>query len=455
VFLFIFLPVVLFLNRLVRIQWKNIILLVASLLFYAWGEPVYVVLMMVSMTMNYGLALWIDRNTRPLNRQMLAGLAVALNLGFLIYFKYIGFLLRIFCRVTHVSISIPVVALPIGISFYTFHAISYVIDVYRGQVRANKSLIQVALYISLFSQLIAGPILRYKDIREQINSRKESWSLFNQGVRLFIYGLSKKVIIANFAGEIADSIFGMNYRLLSMPTAWLGVAAYTAQIFFDFSGYSTMAIGLGKMFGFTFMENFNYPYISTSIREFWQRWHISLSTWFRDYLYIPLGGNRKGKAWTIFNQCLVFGICGVWHGASFAFVVWGLYHGALLGLEKLSTVKEIQARMPRPILWGFTLLLVMVGWVLFRVEKLHDAVVYLSQMAGWGNGTFRYGVSSLQGIILGAAVLFSIPWHRLAVIRVLSPAKGYLRGVGCMLLLAVDVILLSSSTYNPFIYLRL
>jgi alginate O-acetyltransferase complex protein AlgI len=410
--------------------------------------------MMVSMTMNYGLALWIDRHTRPLNRQMLAGLAVALNLGFLIYFKYIGFLLRIFCRVTHVSISIPDVALPIGISFYTFHAISYVIDVYRGQVRANKSLIQVALYISLFSQLIAGPILRYKDIHEQINARKESWSLFNQGVRLFIYGLSKKVIIANFAGEIADSIFGMNYRLLSMPTAWLGVVAYTAQIFFDFSGYSTMAIGLGKMFGFTFMENFNYPYISTSIREFWQRWHISLSTWFRDYLYIPLGGNRKGKVWTIFNQCLVFGICGVWHGASFAFVFWGLYHGTLLGLEKLSIVKKIQARMPRPILWGITLLFVMVGWVFFRVEKLHDAVVYLSQMGGWGAGTFHYGISTLQGLILAAAVIFSIPWHRFAAIRLPSPAKGYLQAVACLLLLSVDVILLTSSTYNPFIYFR-
>ena len=361
IFLWLFLPFTVIVNSLLNPRYSNVFLLIMSLLFYAWGEPVYVLLMLVSIIINWSAGLLIGKVKR--GKGALLGLDVILNLAILGVFKYYDFaagsINSLFGREI---LEIRNIALPIGISFFTFQALSYVIDLYRGRCLVQKNILNLALYISFFPQLIAGPIVRYSDIAQQIRSRRMTTEGFTVGFRRFIYGLGKKVIISNCMAQIADKVFALGGAELTTLSAWIGAFAYMMQIYYDFSGYSDMAIGLGKIFGFDFLENFNYPYLSRSIREFWQRWHISLGTWFREYVYIPLGGNRKGKLITVVNLLIVFLLTGLWHGANWTFVMWGFYHGFFqiaerIGLGKLLKKAGILGNL-------YCLIAVLFGWVL-------------------------------------------------------------------------------------------
>ena len=355
----------------------------ASLIFYAWGEVYYVLLMLFSILINYGFGLAVESVKQDKSRKMAIGVAISSNLLILISLKYANFITDniniLLSEFSFKTINLAQIPLPIGISFFTFQAMSYVIDVYRKEAKVQKNIFDLALYISLFPQLIAGPIVRFHDVAEQIRHRIVSASLFFSGTQRFIFGLAKKMLIANPLGEVADQIFSLAPDELSMGVAWLGISCYTLQIYFDFSGYSDMAIGLGRMFGFRFLENFNYPYISKSIQEFWRRWHISLSSWFRDYLYIPLGGNRKGSIRTYFNLLTVFFLCGLWHGSSWNFIIWGLYHGSFLMLERMGLGGFI-SRQAKPLQYLYALLAVMIGWVFFRAETLSGASTFLQAM---------------------------------------------------------------------------
>ena len=367
VFLFIFLPAVLFLYYLSPKAGKNYILLLASLLFYAWGEPVYVLIMLGSICMNYLFARWLDQGKNGFQRKFWLVVSIIANLFVLGIFKYAGFFMENVNKLFHTVFPVPEIALPIGISFFTFQAMSYVIDVYRKDAVLQKNLFDLALYISLFPQLVAGPIVRYQTVADQITDRIHDWALFESGVKRFLIGLFKKVLIANPIGLVADEIFALSGGDLSTGTAWIGVMAYALQIYFDFSGYSDMAIGLGRMFGFKFLENFNYPYIAQSVTDFWRRWHISLSSWFRDYVYIPLGGNRV-RPWKIYcNLFIVWTLTGFWHGASWTFLVWGFYYGVLIALERLFLGKLL-AKLYRPLRHLYLLFIVMIGWVFFRAD---------------------------------------------------------------------------------------
>ena len=367
VFLFIFLPVVFVLSRVLPgIRAKNILLLIASLLFYAFGEPVYILLMLASILVNFTAGRLLPLCGKGLDKLVLA-LAVVLNLGMLSLFKYTDFFLTTVNQVFSLEIPLTGIALPVGISFFTFQGLSYVIDVYRDREMCAKSIVKLALYISLFPQLIAGPIVIYHDVANQIDHRETTPELTADGIRRFVLGLGKKLLLANTAGRMADLVFTATAQQLDIRVAWLGALCYCLQIYFDFSGYSDMAIGLGRMFGFQFLENFNYPYVSSSIKEFWRRWHISLSSWFRDYLYIPLGGNRKGKLRTEVNKGIVFFCTGLWHGASWNFVLWGLWHGVFIILEDLLPKG---GKVRRAIGHVTTPLIVLLGFVLFRADTL-------------------------------------------------------------------------------------
>ncbi len=464
-FLFAFLPVTFLLYRLIpgqgrgSVTAKNALLAVLSLVFYAFGEPVYVLLLLASVVVNYlsGLLLAPGRKGR---RAVVAG-STAVNLGLLCVFKYADFAVGALNGLG-LSLPLPGIALPVGISFFTFQGLSYVVDCYRDPSLASKSLLKLTLYISFFPQLIAGPIVKYHDVSQQIDSRETSPGLTADGVRRFILGLSKKLLIANTVGHMADLVFGAAPAQLDVRSAWLGALCYCLQIYFDFSGYSDMAIGLGRMFGFQFQENFNYPFASGSIKEFWRRWHISLSSWFRDYLYIPLGGNRRGKARTQWNKCLVFFCTGLWHGASWSFVLWGLWHGAFIILEDL---------LPPPgrvrrVLWRpATLLAVLLGFVLFRAETLAGAgLIYQNMLAGFrftlqGESLLRSLLTPLNLWALGAGCVFSLPI--LPRIKALAQGEGGLaltmRGLSYVwagALFAVCVLHLSGAEFDPFIYFR-
>lgn len=394
-FLIYFLPITLLLVFGVRVFGskgnygvQNFVLLIMSLLFYSWGEPVYVLLMIGSIMLNYLFGKAIGGSINPDKRKALLILSLVFNLSSLAVFKYSGMLtnfLNLIIPYSNSLLPVPEVRLPIGISFFTFQAMSYLFDVYKGEVPVQKKVLNLALYISFFPQLIAGPIVRYHDINEQLEQRTIDKHGVYYGLKRFIIGLAKKVLIANVVAQAADEIFAMGANELSMPLAWLGIICYTLQIYFDFSGYSDMAIGLGRIFGFKFLENFNFPYIAKNIQDFWRRWHISLSSWFRDYLYIPLGGNRKGKVRTYLNLLVVFFLCGLWHGASWTFVAWGLYHGLFLTLERFFAGKKT-ARIPVFFNYVYTILVVMVGWVLFRAEDFSASLMYLKAMAGFGAG---------------------------------------------------------------------
>lgn len=422
IFLFIFLPIVLLAYLVFGTKFRNFVLLFSSLLFYAWGENIFVLLMLVSILLNYTFGILIDRSHNKGKRGTVALIfAISANLGLLCFFKYANFIVanvnNILTNLQMSPVELAEIHLPIGISFFTFQALSYVIDIYRRESPVQKNIINIALYISLFPQLIAGPIVRYHDIASQIVKRKTQFDDFYYGSHRFIIGLGKKVLLANVLGKAADYIFSLPAETIPASLAWLGAIAYTLQIYYDFSGYSDMAIGLGRMFGFNFLENFNYPYISKSIREFWRRWHISLSSWFRDYLYIPLGGSRKGVTRTYLNLLIVFFLVGLWHGASWTFVVWGLYHGCFLVCERLKPVKLLLNIIPGPLRHLYVLVVVIVGWVFFRSETFDYALGYLFAMVNFTtpaiyNSQLFLNINNEFYVVLIIAVLCSAPIYK-------------------------------------------
>jgi alginate O-acetyltransferase complex protein AlgI len=476
IFLFLFLPIALLVCSLPGLGLRNAMLLLFSVLFYAWGEPTFVWLMIGSVLANFLMGLWVGRSKNPRSRKFAVAVAVTLNTGTLAFFKYANFLVvnlnAVLGWLHFPLIHAPNVRLPIGISFFTFHALSYVMDIYRRKWPAAKKPWDVALYIFFFPQLIAGPILRWNAIAPQLASRVVTRSGFAEGVHRFVYGLAKKMIIANVVASPVDKIFALPNTEVTPSLAWFAGVCYMLQIYFDFSGYSDMAVGLGKMFGFEFIENFNFPYISKSVQEFWRRWHISLSSWFRDYLYIPLGGNRCSPWRVRFNLITVFFLCGLWHGASWTFVVWGLYHGFFLILERTRFGRRMDAS-PAVLQHAYTLAVVIVGWVVFRADTFLQAFVFLKNMIGLttapsGAQIFaRYWNNELVwAIVLG--VIFSMPIQPL-VQRIASTLIGRapkawrspLALFGLSLRLASIVVLflvcaswLAAGTYNPFIYFR-
>jgi len=467
IFLFLFLPVTLAVYLVLPRVFRNPWLLLASLFFYAWGEPFYVLVMLFSVSLNYAFGLLVDARRGRAGQRAMLGVAVVANLGLLGHYKYANFIVEnvnhFLSRLGFASIEMTPVHLPIGISFLTFHAMSYVIDIYRKDAPVQRNPIHLALYLALFPQLIAGPIIRYHDVAAQLLYRTITRETFAYGVRRFIVGLSKKVLVANTLAVPADAIFALEPNELAPGVAWLGIVCYTLQIYFDFSGYSDMAIGLGKMFGFTFMENFNYPYISQSIREFWRRWHISLSAWFRDYLYIPIGGNRGSGLRTYFNLVAVFFLCGLWHGASWTFVVWGLFHGLFLVIERSWAGPKLEA-MWRPLRHAYVLLVVMIGWVFFRAETFGFAWAYLRAMAGfplYGPVTHVVELYLNTQVLLALSVGLAGMTPILTMLARLRPERGpgnaaFAVGelAGCAALFILCAAFLSAQTHNPFIYYR-
>ncbi|OIN56730.1 MBOAT family O-acyltransferase [Arsenicibacter rosenii] len=470
-FLFLYLPVFLIIYFILPGRWKainlrNAFLFIASLIFYAWGEGLIVLILLLSAFINFIAGKLIEKGNRK------GGLWLSLlgSLSLLFCFKYTNFTfdtIQSLAVALHLPVSGSVhlaqIALPIGISFYTFQGISYTLDIYWGRIRANKSFLDYGTYVAMFPHQIAGPIVRYADIAPELDERVVTIEKFGVGVERFIIGLAKKMLLANTFAVIADKIFGVNLNQISTATAWLGIVSYSLQIYFDFSGYSDMAIGLGKMVGFDFKENFNYPYISRSIQEFWRRWHISLSSWFRDYVYIPLGGNRGGEFKTYRNLLIVFFVTGLWHGASWNFIVWGVFHGLFLLIERAGLGRRLERIWP-VFAHAYTLLIVLIGWVFFRAENLTVAIAYLEKMAGLlpSKETIAYPVSyfltdeNLVTFIISFIVatpvyfVFHSRWQKLPAL--------YLREIlySCMLfgLFILSVMYMAADTYNPFIYFR-
>lgn len=462
VFLFFFLPSLIVIYFLSPPKWKNIVLLVYSLVFYAWNVPSYLLLLVCSIAVNWMAGVLIHKyESVPKAAKMVLTGAIVVNCLILGYFKYSNFFIQNLNVLLYKEIPLLNVTLPIGISFYTFQGLSYVIDVYRKDGRYQKNPLNVALYISLFPQLVAGPIVRYDSIAQQLDCRNNSIEKTSYGLQRFTFGLAKKIILADTFGIIADYAFEANY--LTAGLAWMGAISYTLQIYFDFSGYSDMAIGLGRIFGFDFCENFNYPYISKSITEFWRRWHISLSTWFRDYIYIPLGGNRVSAGRHIFNMLVVWFATGLWHGASWNFVLWGLYYFVWLLLEKY-VFPKIPLHLPSFIKWIYTILVIVVGWVLFRAQNLDSAVKYLKTMFGTGIFTtesiqefLRFALNYKYFFILG--VVFSTPIFR-KIYAILerkfdaSVLYGMIKYGGVFLLFLLSCLYVVASSYNAFIYFQ-
>ena len=463
-FLFVFLPLLLAVYFLLPArlrEGRNLVLLLFSLFFYGYGSPRFLLLMLLSIAVNYAGGLLAAPDQR--RRRLWTGLVTAVNLGLLGWFKYAGFLGANLNRIW-TGLPVPEVALPIGISFFTFQGLSYVLDVYRGEAAAERNPLRVALYISLFPQLVAGPIVRYTTVADEIRSRRETLDAFTDGAVRFLFGLGKKMLLANQLGLLADQVYATRPEFLTTALAWLGAAAYTGQIYFDFSGYSDMAIGLGRMFGFHFLENFNYPYLSQSITEFWRRWHISLSTWFRDYLYIPLGGNRCAHWKHIRNILVVWALTGLWHGAAWNFLCWGLYFGLLLLGEKYGWGRILE-RAPAALRHLYAMVLIVVSWVLFRAETLDYAVRFLQAMAGFAQGGLTDGRTTYY--------LLEFRWELLLAIPAAMPVKSWLQnwlesksGAAAQALLAwgpklialgtfgLSFLRLVSSSFNPFIYFR-
>jgi alginate O-acetyltransferase complex protein AlgI len=481
IFLYTFLPITIILYYILKAKYRNILLLLASLIFYAWGEPIYVLLMIASIGFNWIIGIAIQSTSKRQIKKSILLTGVSVNLLVLIYYKYAFFLLSSLNTLIPQSTLTPhPIVLPIGISFFTFHAISYLIDIHRHDAHALKNPLDMGLYISLFPQLVAGPIIRYHDIAAQIIHRKNTLDRFSSGIERFVYGLAKKVLIANALGEIADQAFNAPPSTLSMEMAWLGILCYSLQIYFDFSGYSDMAIGLARLFGFELTENFNYPYISRSIREFWRRWHISLSTWFRDYLYIPLGGNHVSPLRVKINLLIVFLLCGLWHGASWNFVLWGALHGILLTIER-GRFGAILDHAPRPLSTLYTLLAISLTWVFFRANDIDHALTYLAAMAG---NTPVTGIAPQMAMHLHTQTLLTLliaialstpiahsltrdaqtrrfpqnptkPAHlaNTATLPATAPV-AFLRTTLVTLIFLLCTIQLAVTTYNPFIYFR-
>lgn len=451
IFLFVFLPAVFLLDRLARgVRLKNALLLAASLIFYAFGQPVYLPLLLVSVLLNYLCGLLAAGRYPRLG----VGIAVAGGIGMLAVYKYADFAIGTVNSLFGLSLPLTGIALPIGISFFTFQGLSYVIDVYRDRTLVSRSFFKVLLYISYFPQLIAGPIVKYHDIEKEIDARHTTPQETALGIRRFICGLAKKLLLSNAMGQMADTVFALPAGEIGMFAAWTGAVCYTLQIYFDFSGYSDMAIGMGRMFGFHFLENFNYPYASTTIKEFWRRWHISLSTWFRDYLYIPLGGNRKGRGRTWVNRFLVFFATGLWHGASWNFVLWGLWHGLFSVLEDCGAlpVKRFKGRLTGRV---YTLLVVVLGFTLFRADTLAQAgAMFAAMFTGigleWaGTAAVCTRLTPVFLLTLAFALALSFP-----VSKRFQPKNDTVTLAGALVLLVLCMFNLSAGTFNPFIYFR-
>ena len=388
IFIFIFLPLVLVSYYIAPRRLRNTVILLASLLFYAWGEPTYIILIIISILINYLGALLIRVHIKNKDKSKFIFITLLLiDISILFFFKYYGFAIECLGSIIGLDLKVKSISLPLGISFYTFQQISYIADIYMQKVKPERNLIDFATYITMFPQLIAGPIVKYDDIHKQLANRKESINKFGEGVQRFIIGLGKKVILANNIGLIWTQVKEVNLNDLSIVLSWIGIIAFTLQIYFDFSGYSDMAIGLAKMFGFDFLENFDYPYISKSITEFWRRWHMSLGGWFREYIYIPLGGNKKGTLIQVRNLFIVWFTTGLWHGASTNFVVWGLYFGVILFIEKIY-LKDLLKKIPSIFSHIYTLIIVMIGWVIFDMNTLTDSGHYIKIMFGFGNNIF-------------------------------------------------------------------
>ncbi|MBU3092775.1 MBOAT family protein [Clostridium sp. CM028] len=460
-FTFAFLPITVILYYSLGKHFRNIVLLTASLFFYAWGEPIYVLLMCGSITVNYCLGTLLGRSdTSSRKRKLFLIISLVLNLGCLAYFKYIGMIISTIASIGSWNLNAGTPTLPIGISFYTFQTLSYVIDVYRGKIKQQKSLILFALYITMFPQLVAGPIVNYADIESQLAYRSMNFKKFNSGMQRFLCGLAKKMLLANNIGLLWSEVKAMPGTEVSMLMAWAGIIAFTLQIYFDFSGYSDMAIGLGKMFGFRFKENFQYPYISQSISEFWRRWHISLGSWFKEYVYISLGGNRVGKWKLIRNMFIVWFLTGLWHGASWNFVLWGLYFGALILIEKLFLQKSM-TRWPKVVRHIYLLLFVVIGWVLFEFTNLTDMLGFLRIMSGVGGNALinNQAIVKLKAyaILYIVCIIAASPWPKeLALVFERSHYNIYKLAVTvyyCVLMFFSTAYMVSS-TYNPFIYFR-
>lgn len=462
-------------------------LLMASLVFYAWGEPVYVFLMLGSIAVNWIVGLLMARFAGTTREKQVLALGIVFDVVVLAYFKYAGFLvagiLEHIPGLEHIAAQFHAPRLPIGISFFTFHAMSYLIDIYRRQARALRNPLNMGLYISMFPQLIAGPIIRFHDVADQILARRNTIERFASGVERFSYGLGKKMLIANPMGAVADWAFGMDPGYLHTGDAWVGLLCYALQIYFDFAGYSDMAIGLGRMFGFEFLENFNYPYIARTVQEFWRRWHLSLSAWFRDYLYIPLGGNRKGDLRTVSNLFTVFILCGFWHGAGWTFIFWGFWHGLFLALER-GRWGRFLAKLPTACGWAYTLVIVLIGWVFFRAESFGHAWYYLEALSGLqgqlATGTAlavkfatRERWTFLVAIVLSAPVFafmardyitrgypIKVPrgaiydWSIRVGARVDARVVRSVRVAAIVVILVVCAAYVAAGTYNPFIYYR-
>ena len=454
-FMFIYLPVVLFLYYISPVKWRNPILFVANMIFYGWGEPVYILLMLVSITINYINGIFIGkwRHTNEKKAKIVLVVNIVLNLALLGFFKYYNLLADTLNALPFVNLPDLNVTLPIGISFYTFQTMSYPIDVYRGDADVQKNYISFGTFVALFPQLIAGPIVRYKDVADQLGFRASSVDQFSSGVERFMIGVGKKVLLANTIGKLWD-VYAASCGELTFVGSWLGAIAFGLQIYFDFAGYSDMAIGLGRMIGFEFLENFNYPYISKSITEFWRRWHMSLGTWFRDYLYIPLGGNRCSKARQIFNIVVVWAATGIWHGANWTFLLWGLYYAFWLMLEKTFLYKTLDKS--KVIGHVYTIVIVTLVWPLFKLEDIGLAWQYTSAMLGFGAKGFishddiyylmTYAATIVIGI-LAATPLAAKLWHKLpkGAIRVAAPML-------ILLALVISTAYLVDATYNPFLY---
>ncbi|MBQ6634300.1 MAG: MBOAT family protein [Ruminococcus sp.] len=462
-FLFAFLPAVLIVYYIAPKKLRNLVLFLFSLVFYAWGEAVYIWLMLASTVVAYVTGLLADRTKRKKDSKlpffaMLA--AIVWNMGLLLFFKYTDFFITTANNAFGTTIKLLGFTLPIGISFYSFQTLSYVIDVYKGDVKSQKNFLTLGAYVALFPQLIAGPIVRYKDVEEQLMQRSETVENFSLGVRRFAVGLGKKVILANNIGALFTLISETDQSEMTVLSAWLAAFAFTFQIYFDFSGYSDMAIGLGKMFGFTFRENFNYPYISDSITEFWRRWHISLSSWFRDYVYIPLGGNRKGKARQCVNIMIVWFLTGFWHGANWNFMIWGVYFGIILLIEKNFTLKAL-AKVPKIVRHIYALLLIVIGWGIFAYEDFSLLGQNFANMFGFGGVplTDRASVFSLLTYLVTFAVLIiaSTPYPKKLgnwLENKKPVAFAVCEPVWIALLLIVSTAYLAGNSFNPFLYFR-
>ncbi len=514
-FLWIFLPCVLLVNYLfsflknkkIKIICKNINLLIASIVFYVWGGVLYVFVMIASIVGNYLFALLINflinkesvqlavLEPPPYNSEIFQNfdnamisdddssnadckkshkikvsytwlkktafiLSLLFNLGVLFYFKYTNFFVGIIQNIANANFGLKEVVLPIGISFFTFQAMSYVIDVYLGKVKCQKNFANLALYISLFPQLVAGPIVKYADVELQLQDRRESVDKFVVGIKRFLYGLAKKVIVANAVGEVVEKVFALSINDMGTAIAWIGILCYTIQIYYDFSGYSDMAIGLGKMFGFDFMENFNYPYLSTSVKSFWRRWHISLSSWFKEYVYIPLGGNRKGKIRTYINLFVVFLLTGIWHGANFTFIFWGIIYGVFLVAERMFFGKWLEKNKIKPLNWLYTMLVVVLLWVFFRAPSLSYAFSYISKLFDFSKGinsVFSY-IDLWQWFILFFGILSCGPIQYIfknLYCKVKNKTWFFCVDYGFQFALYVlCVLMLINGSFNPFIYFQ-